>query len=332
MSRVVDLRKMPAPVIIDTDPGLDDALALFLACASPELDIIGVITVAGNIGLSHTTANALKLLHHLGRDDIPVIAGCAGALRRGSIEAADIHGEDGLGGADLPLPTRRPLAVDATSWLADELVRRPTRSLRILALGPLTNLARLVQRSPDAARRLAGIIAMGGAVHEDGNVTKFAEFNIAADPEAAAIVLGAGIPVTLVPLDVTRKVLADRAWNATLLAKGGKVARTAHALIEAYLSNLTVRLSVKSIMPKSAALKGAALPKFPMHDPCVILRVIDPSLFGAETLALSVVADGSERDGATLIDPGAGKLVEVLTQVDGDRALALVLGRLAALS
>jgi purine nucleosidase len=326
---------MPAPVIIDTDPGLDDALALFLACASPELDVIGVITVAGNIGLSRTTTNALKLLHHLGRDDIPVIAGCAGALRRGSIEAASIHGEDGLGGADLPLPTRRPLAVDATSWLADELLRRPTHSSRILALGPLTNLARLVERSPDAARRLAGIIAMGGAVREDGNVTKFAEFNIAADPEAAAIVLGAGIPVTLVPLDVTRKVLADRVWNATLLAKGGKIARTAHALIEAYLSNLAERLSAESATPKSAPLKGAPPPRratrFPMHDPCVILRVIDPSLFGAETLAVRVVVDGSERDGATLIDPGAGKLVEVLTQVDGDRALALILERLAAL-
>ncbi len=320
---------MPAPVIIDTDPGLDDALALFLACASPELDVIGVITVAGNIGLSRTTTNALKLLHHLGRDDIPVIAGCAEALRRGSIEAASIHGEDGLGGADLPLPTRRPLAVDATSWLADELLRRPTHSLRILALGPLTNLARLVERSPDAARRLAGIIAMGGAVREDDNVTKFAEFNIAADPEAAAIVLGAGIPVTLVPLDVTRKVLADRDWNATLLAKGGKIARTAHALIEAYLSNLAERLSAKSATSRVTTQPRAA--RFPMHDPCVILRVIDSSLFGAETLAIRVVTDGSERDGATLIDPGAGKLVEVLTQVDGDRALALILERLAAL-
>jgi inosine-uridine nucleoside N-ribohydrolase len=202
---------MPAPVLIDTDPGLDDALALFLVCASPELEVIGVTTVAGNIGLSRTTTNALKLLHHLGRDDIPVIAGCAEALRRGAIEAAPIHGEDGLGGADLALPERQPLAADATAWLADELLRRPAHSLQILALGPLTNLARLVERNPDAASRLAGIVAMGGAVREGGNVTKFAEFNIAADPEAAAIVLGAGIPVTLVPLDVTRKVLADRA-------------------------------------------------------------------------------------------------------------------------
>jgi purine nucleosidase/pyrimidine-specific ribonucleoside hydrolase len=196
---------MPAPVIIDTDPGLDDALALFLACASPELDIVGVTTVAGNIGLPRTTGNALK-------------------LRRGAIEAASIHGEDGLGGANLPLPERQPLAIDANEWLADELFRRPSHSLRILALGPLTNVARLVESRPDAARRLAGIIAMGGAVREPGNVTSFAEFNIAADPEAAAIVLGSGVPVTLVPLDVTRKVLADREWNATLLAKGGKIA------------------------------------------------------------------------------------------------------------
>jgi purine nucleosidase len=320
---------MPAPVLIDTDPGLDDALALFLVCASPELEVIGVTTVAGNIGLSRTTTNALKLLHHLGRDDIPVIAGCAEALRRGAIEAAPIHGEDGLGGADLALPERQPLAADATAWLADELLRRPAHSLQILALGPLTNLARLVERNPDAASRLAGIVAMGGAVREGGNVTKFAEFNIAADPEAAAIVLGAGIPVTLVPLDVTRKVLADRDWNAELLAKGGKIARTAHALIEAYLSNLAERLSAKSATSRVTTQPRAA--RFPMHDPCVILCAIDSSLFGAETLAIRVVTDGSERDGATLIDPDGGQLVEVLTQVDGDRALALILDRLAAL-
>ncbi len=316
---------MPASVIIDTDPGLDDALALFLACASPELEIVAVTTVAGNIGLSRTTANALKLLHHLGRDEIPVITGCAQALCRGATEAAAIHGADGLGGADLPPPKREALAADASAWLADELMRRPAHSLHILALGPLTNLALLAQRSPDAARRLAGIIAMGGAVREAGNVTNFAEFNIAADPEAAAIVLGSRVPVTLVPLDVTRKVLADRHWSATLLAKGGQIARTAHALIEAYLRNLEVRLSARS------AAAHPSPPRFPMHDPCVILRVIDPGLFGAEELPIRVITDRSERDGATVLDPRGGDRVEVLTKVDGERALALILERLASL-
>lgn len=320
---------MPTSVIIDTDPGLDDALALFIACASPELHIVGVTTVAGNIGIWRTTTNALKLLHHIGRDEIPVIAGCGEALRRGAIEADAIHGEDGLGGADLPSPERQPLAIGASEWIADELLRRPSHSLRILALGPLTNVARLVESRPVASRRLAGVIAMGGAVREVGNVTRFAEFNIAADPEAASIVFGSGVPVTLVLLDVTRKVLADRAWNATLLVKGGKAARTAHTLIEAYLRNLEARLSARS--ESKGATAQALAPKFPMHDPCVVLRVIDPGLFGSETLPLRIVTDRSERDGATIIDSGAGKPVEVLTKVDGDRALAVILEKLVAL-
>ncbi|MBV9434027.1 MAG: nucleoside hydrolase [Hyphomicrobiales bacterium] len=320
---------MPTPVIIDTDPGLDDALALFIACASPELDIIAITTVAGNIGLWRTTTNALKLLHHLGRDEIPVIAGSAQSLRRGAIEAAPIHGEDGLGGADILLPERRPLAIEASEWMARELLRRPSHSVRILALGPLTNVAQLVESRPDAARRLAGIIAMGGAVREAGNVTQFAEFNIAADPEAASIVFGSGIAVTLVPLDVTRKVLADREWNTTLSAKGGKVAQTAQALIEAYLRNFEARVSAKG--KNRGALVQPFTPKFPMHDPCVVLRAIEPGLFGAEALALRVVIDRSERDGATVIDSEAGQLVEVLTRVDSGRALAAILAKLVAL-
>ncbi|MBV9566916.1 MAG: nucleoside hydrolase [Hyphomicrobiales bacterium] len=316
---------MPASVIIDTDPGLDDALALFIACASPELDIVGVTTVAGNLALSRTTANTLKLLHHLGRDEVPVVAGCAGPLRRKSFEVADIHGEDGLGGATLPSPDRQPLPVHATRWLADELLRRRAHSLRILALGPLTNLAHLMESRPDAANRLGGIIAMGGAIRESGNVTKFAEFNIATDPEAADIVFGSSVPVTLVPLDVTRRVLADREWNAVLLAKGGKIARTANGLIEAYLRNLVASRAATGDPPQTPA------PQFPMHDPCVVLHAIDPSLFRSEHLALRVLADGSERDGATVIDPGVENRVEALTQVDGNRALSLILERLTRL-
>ena len=321
---------MPSsPVIIDTDPGLDDALALFLAGASPELDILAVVTVAGNIALSRTTGNALKLLHLLGRDDIPVIAGCARPLMRDNVHAADIHGGDGLGGISLASPPRGALAVDVAEWTADELTRRPEHTVRILALGPLTNLARLVESRPDAPKRLAGIIAMGGAVHEPGNVTPFAEFNIAADPEAAAIVLASGLPVTLVPLDVTRKVLADRDWNARLAAKGGEIAAIAHALIEAYLVNLEDRLSAgrASAHPLHQALSS----RFPMHDPCVILRALDASLFRAEPLPIRIVTDGSERDGATVIDPQAGSLVEVLTQADTRHALELILERIASL-
>jgi purine nucleosidase len=189
------------PVLIDTDPGLDDALALFLACASPELDIKGIVTVAGNIGIEGVTRNALRVLAHLGREEIPVIAGSPRPIERAPLAAADIHGEDGLGGVALPSSRARALEGDATDWMAQLLSEHPEGSVQVLALGPLTNLARLLGRHPGAARRLRGIIAMGGAVRERGNVTPFGEFNIVADPEAADIVLRSGIPVTLVPLD-----------------------------------------------------------------------------------------------------------------------------------
>ncbi|SEE91284.1 purine nucleosidase/pyrimidine-specific ribonucleoside hydrolase [Rhizobiales bacterium GAS191] len=315
----------PIPVLIDTDPGLDDALALFLACASPELDIRGIVTVAGNIGLAGVTRNALNLLAHLGREEIPVIAGSARPVERARIEAADIHGEDGIGGVVLPPAQALALEEDATAWMARLLVAEPEFSLRILALGPLTNLAHLVLRHPDAARRLGGIIAMGGAVRERGNVTPFAEFNIAADPEAAAIVLRSGIPVTLVPLDVTRKVTADRQWSAYLAQSGGKIARTSAAMIEAYLEKLARRR-------QAAGGAAQALPAtFPLHDPCVMLYAADPSLFEVERLPLRVVTDASERDGQTVIDPESGSAVDVLTQADTPRALALAFARLSGL-
>ena len=313
----------PIPVLIDTDPGLDDALALFLACASPELDILGIVTVAGNIGLPGTTTNALRVLALLERSDIPVIAGAAGPLGRAAFEAADIHGSDGIGGVALPAPAREPLLADATEWMAELLLRHPEQSLTILALGPLTNIAYLVQRSPGAAQRLAGIIAMGGAVRDRGNVTPFAEFNIAADPEAAAVVLRSGVPLTLVPLDVTRQVAADPGWGARLAATGGKIATASAAMIEAYLANIARR--------RAAMELPAQPPAFPLHDPCVMLYAIDPSLFRAERLPIRVITDGSERDGQTVIDADAGAMADVLTQAQAGRALALAHARLAAM-
>jgi purine nucleosidase/pyrimidine-specific ribonucleoside hydrolase len=312
--------------VIDTDPGLDDALALFLACASRALDIVGIVTVAGNIGLSRVTANALKLLACLGRGDVPVIAGRARPLKREPLTAQDIHGEDGLGGVVLAQPERQALTLDATAWMEDELTRRPEHSLRILALGPLTNLASLIESRPAAARRLAGIVAMGGAVRERGNVTPFAEFNIAADPEAADIVLRSGIPVTLVPLDVTRKVAVDQAFCARLVSEGGKVARISAAMIEAYLRNIALRRE-RIGEPATRAMPLS----FPLHDPCVMLHAIAPDLFRSERLPIRVVTDSSERDGQTLIDEEVGPMVDVLMQANVEETLALAFELLSGL-
>jgi len=313
---------MPIPVLIDTDPGLDDALALFIACASPELDIRGIVTVAGNIGLTGVTRNALGLLALLGREDIPVIAGSDRPLERPPIEAADIHGEDGIGGVVMPRPSACSIEGDAIAWMAKLIDREPAGSLRILALGPLTNIAHLVRRYPGAARKLGGITAMGGAVRDRGNVTPFSEFNIAADPEAAAVVIGSRIQVTLVPLDVTRKVAADRQWSDALAQNGGKIAAASAAMIAAYLDKLAARhLAGKAPLALASA--------FPLHDPCVMLHAADASLFMAERLPIRVVADRSEEDGRTVIDTKGGSPVEVLTKADAPRALALAFARLS---
>lgn len=316
------------PVIIDTDPGLDDALAIFLAFASPELDVRGIVTVGGNVGLDTTTLNALRLATFLGRTDVPVVAGAAVPLRRPPIDAASIHGADGIGGIPLPEPASPPLGRDAIDWYVETIAAHPPGSLRILALGPLTNLARLIEQHPEAARRLGGIIAMGGAVRERGNVTPHAEFNIAADPEAAEVVVRSGIPLVLVPLDVTRKVAATAAWAADLAARGGRVARLSGACITAYLGNIAA-------LRARLAAEGKEVPPTrgdicPLHDPCVMIHAVDPTIFSVERLPLVIVTDGSEKDGATVIDAAAGHPVDVLTGVASERALTFVAGRLAS--
>ena len=311
--------------VIDTDPGIDDALALFIACASPEFDILGVTTCAGNIGLETTTANALKLLEFCGRGGIPVIPGAAKPLRRAAIEAGEIHSADGLGGQIFPLSRNRPLAEDAPDWLTRLLASRPEQTVTVLALGPLTNIAALFERAPDAARRLQGIIAMGGAVRDAGNVTPFAEFNIAADPEAAEIVVKSGIPLTLAPLDVTRQAAAGRDWCAALAASGLEAGRIAAAMALRYMENVSLWRLSKGMPPAEAAVQA-----IPLHDPCVMLRVIEPALFKAEILPLSVDCGGAQS-GRTRIDAARGAPVTVLTGVDTKRALALAAERILRL-
>jgi inosine-uridine nucleoside N-ribohydrolase len=207
---------MPLPILLDTDPGVDDALALKLALRSPELELLAVTTVAGNVGLEATTRNALLLLDLFGRADIPVHAGGTPPPHRASVTAADVHGGDGLGGiTSLKGSTGRPLyphgqnqvrstpAVDAILQHARD---RPGE-ITVVAVGPLTNLARAVEEDSDTLRGLREIVCMGGAFRCPGNITPVAEFNIFVDPEAAQTVLDSGIPIRFVPLDVTERVL-----------------------------------------------------------------------------------------------------------------------------
>lgn len=296
--------------IIDTDPGIDDAVAILAALASPELDVLGITTVAGNIGIATTTRNAGRILALVGRGDVPVIPGAAGPLSRKGFDVADIHGNDGLGGVGFPEPATPPRSAHAANWLADTLKARPAGSVDILALGPLTNIAQLLADEPESAHRVGRIIAMGGAIREPGNIGPRSEFNMAADPEAAEAVLAAGLPLTLIPLDVTRKVRADRAYVEGLRGAGTAASRASADLIAAYFQTTTGGESR------------------PLHDPCVMLMALAPHLFGCEDMALSVDC-GETRDAGSL-EPAsdARRPVSVALTVDGGGALSLLAARL----
>ncbi|MEI5682308.1 MULTISPECIES: nucleoside hydrolase [unclassified Mesorhizobium] len=297
-------------VVIDTDPGIDDAVAILLALKSAEFDVRGITTVAGNIGIATTTRNAGRILALEGRAGIPVVSGAAGPLSRKGFDTTEIHGNDGLGGVAFPEPLAPVTGNDAPAWLAKLLDDLPAGSLDILALGPLTNIARLVQDHPASAKRIGRVIAMGGAVHEPGNIGPRAEFNIAADPEAAEIVFGAGLNFTLIPLDVTRKVRATRDYTAALQATAVPAAKSSGELIDAYFQSTTGGESR------------------PLHDPCVMLLALDEKLFGCETLKIAVDTGTTRDAGALTIDDEKGDAISVAMKVDGEGALKLLFERL----
>ncbi|SDW45948.1 nucleoside hydrolase [Roseicitreum antarcticum] len=293
-------------VVIDTDPGIDDAVAILFALASPRFEVLGITTVAGNLGIDVTTRNAGRILALAGRSDIPVIAGAATPLARRGFDTAEIHGAGGLGGVDFPEPQAAAQG-DAVAWLAGLLQREPAGSVEILALGPLTNIARLIADYPGAAARVRRIIAMGGAVEEPGNIGPRSEFNMAADPEAAQIVLTSPLAVTLVPLDVTRRVRATLDHVARLAQSARPGAQASAALIQAYFQSTEGRESR------------------PLHDPCVMLLAEAPELFDCSPLRLSV--DLRDDPGALGVVAGEGG-PQVALQVRGADALSLLLDRL----
>jgi purine nucleosidase/pyrimidine-specific ribonucleoside hydrolase len=302
----------PRLTIIDTDPGIDDAIGILLALASPEFNIAGITTVAGNIGIETTTRNACRLLAFAGREDIPVFQGAAAPLTRAGPEPLGLHGEDGIGAVALPDPARAHETQHAVEWLAGFLLGQPAGSVDVLALGPLTNLACLVLEKPEAARRIGRIIAMGGAIHEHGNVGPRSEFNLWADPEAAAMVLASGVPLVLVPLDVTRRVRATRELVSRLMTSGRPTAQMVAHLIQAYFTSPTAQDSR------------------PLHDPCVMLFALSPEHFHCEDLELSVSVAKDEKAGelATMAEEGA--LVRVAMRVDAPAVLKLLTRQLTA--
>ena len=305
---------MTIPIIVDCDPGHDDAIALLLALASPEVELRGVTTVAGNQTLEKTTRNALKVLELAGRGEIPVAAGADRPLERTLRTAAHVHGESGLDGPDLPEPSARP--VDAEAWeLLDELIEP---GVVLVPTGPLTNVALLLRHRPDVRDRLERIVWMGGAIAE-GNVTPAAEFNAFVDPEAAALVFGSGIDVTMIGLDVTHRALFTPA-HAERLRGTGAAGRAVAELADFFLE----------FHRRRYRFDGA-----PIHDAMAVAHVIDPTL--VETLRCNVEIETRSEfcDGRTVVDRwlvrDAPRNADVGIDVDADRFLELLVERIASL-
>jgi inosine-uridine nucleoside N-ribohydrolase len=262
---------VPAPILIDCDPGHDDAIALLLALASPELELVGVTTVAGNQTLEKTTANALRVLEFVDRSDIPVAAGADRPLVREWHVAAQVHGESGLDGPNLPPPQGAPSEQHAVDFIAEQ-VRASERPLTLVPIGPLTNIGLFLARYPEEAAQVERIVLMGGAIAE-GNVTPAAEFNIWTDPEAAARVFASGLDVTMIGLDVTHRALLTPA-QAEGLRGAGRVGRLVAELFDFYH-----RFHVEIY-----GFEGS-----PIHDALAVAHVAQPEL--VETAYRNVVID-----------------------------------------
>ena len=250
------------PIIIDCDPGVDDAIALMLALRSPELSVQAVTVVAGNVPLELTQRNARQICELLGRDDVPIYAGCPRPLVRSLITAEDIHGKTGLEGATLPSPQLPLQPTHAVSYLIDTL-RATEEPLTFATLGPLTNLAVALIQAPDIIQGIDRIVMMGGGITH-GNITPVAEFNIYVDPHAAQVVFDAGIPVTLLSLDITHQVLTTPARLDAIRRLGNPVSDIATAVLSHYGKADEEKLGTV----------GA-----PLHDPCVIAYLLRPDLF-----------------------------------------------------
>jgi inosine-uridine nucleoside N-ribohydrolase len=270
-------------VVIDCDPGVDDAIAILLALASPELDVRGITTVSGNVPLELTTQNALRVLELAGRADIPVAPGCDRPLVGRASYSEGCHGVDGLGDISLPMPgstASEEHAIDLLARVADE------GPFTLVAIGPLTNVALFIARYPRAARSIDRVVVMGGAASE-GNTTPAAEFNIWVDPEAATRVLGEGFDLTMLPLDVTHQAFIDDVDLAVLKGRKGRCVAAVAAMLDTY---------------RAHHLKVYGSAELPMHDALAVFDALDPAAIAKIDCSVAVDCGCGLSRGATVID------------------------------
>lgn len=313
---------MPArKIIIDTDPGQDDAVAILLALASPEeIDVLGITAVAGNVPLSLTQKNARIVCELAGKPDTKVFAGCDTPIARKLVTAEHVHGKTGLDGPTLPDPEMELADGHAVDFIIDTLRAEPEGTVTLCPLGPLTNIATALTKAPDIANRIQEIVLMGGAYFEVGNITPTAEFNIYVDPEAAKIVFACGAPITVMPLDVTHKALVTKPRNDAFRALGTPV-----GVAVAEMTDFFERFDKEKYGSQGA----------PLHDPCVTAYLIKPELFTGRHINVEIETSSDLTLGMTVADwwrvSGREPNATFMGDIDADGFFDLLTERLARL-
>jgi len=311
---------MPRKIIIDTDPGQDDAVAILLALASPELKVLAITAVAGNVPLARTELNARKICELGGHPEMAVYAGCAAPLSRTLVTAEHVHGRTGLDGPDLPAPTMALMEGHAVDYIIETVRAAPANTITLCALGPLTNIATSLQLAPDIAPKIQQIVLMGGAYFQVGNITPTAEFNIYVDPEAADIVMKSDVPIVMMPLDVTHKALTTRARIDAFRAL-----QTPVGTAVAELTDFFERFDMEKYGSDGA----------PLHDPCVIAYLLQPELFTGRHINVEIETGSALTCGMTVADwwgvTDRAANATFIGDLDADGFYALLTQRLARL-
>jgi len=314
-------KSSPRKIIFDTDPGQDDMAAILLALASPEqLEVLGIVAVAGNVPLSHTSRNALRICELAGRSEIPVFAGCEHPMGRKLVTAEHVHGKTGLDGPDLPEPKMKLQAKPGVEYIAETLQAAAPGEITLVTLGPLTDIGMALTLAPEIAGKVREIVMMAGAYFEVGNITPSAEFNVYVDPTAADIVLKSGIPITMMPLDVTHRALVTPVRMERLFNLGN---RSGKALAEALAFSRTFDIN-------KYGWEGA-----PLHDPTTIAYLLKPDLFMGRQINVEIETTSELTMGMTVADywhvTKRPRNVRYIRDLDADGFFALLTERIGRL-
>ena len=308
-------------IIIDTDPGQDDALAILLALASPEIEVIGICAVAGNVPLALTEVNARKICELAGKADTKVYAGAVRPMLRNLVTAEYVHGKTGLDGPVLPDPTMPLQKQHAVDFIVETLMTRPAGTVTHCVLGPMTNIALALIKEPRIASRIKRIVAMGGGFFEGGNITPAAEFNIYVDPQAARVVFECGAPITLVPLDCTHQALTTKPRIEKFRAMKNKTGPASAELLDFF-----ERFDVEKYGSEGG----------PLHDPCTVAWLLHPEFFKGKDCNVAIECESELTMGMTVVDwwgvTNRPKNAHVLRSIDAEKFFNLLAERVATLA